>query len=350
MTHIRWSALMMPLTSLVCLWLTAVPVDAADTMLAPMPAAEVRARLSRFVEEQSLGDAERAAMLQVWGEPGAADPAQLLERAVSALGAVDAELATFAADSQTATAFTFESLKEQAGRHAADRFVTSNLHAWLGRCLAEQRLYDEALQVLLVVDPEYAIDPAAVLFFKAVAAQEILEIPEALTALDQLLRLTEQVPVRYLTIAELMQTELSGLQSQSLGEIARLMTDSERRLDLGRAGEQVQGVQERIVASLDELIKKIEEQQGGGGGGGGSGDSNSNQSSSAADDSKVKGNTAPGETDSKKFGKEGNWGDLPEKQQAAAKNLINREFPSHYRQAIEMYFKKLATRPAPPEK
>ena len=60
--------------------------------------------------------------------------------------------------------------------------------------------------------------------------------------------------------------------------------------------------------------------------------------------------TAPGETDKKKFSKEGQWGDMPDKQQAEAKNLINRNFPSHYRQAIETYFKKLANRTAPPQK
>jgi hypothetical protein len=107
-------------------------------------------------------------------------------------------------------------------------------------------------------------------------------------------------------------------------------------------------VQDKIVAGLDELIKKLEAQQGGGGGGGAG--SNSNESSSPADDSVIKGSTAPGETDPKKFSKEGEWGDLPAKQQAEAKNLINRNFPSHYGQAIETYFKKLAGRPAAPEK
>ncbi|OYW21514.1 MAG: hypothetical protein B7Z55_05715, partial [Planctomycetales bacterium 12-60-4] len=214
---------------------------------------------------------------------------------------------------------------------------------------AEQRMYDEALTQLSAVNLEQAIDPATVLFYRAVASHEILEIPQAISALDVLQNQTAQVPVRYTTIAELMRDELEGLETQSLGEVARLMHDSERRLDLGRTGERVQGVQDRIVSTLDELIKKLEAQQGGGGGGGGS-SNNSNQSDAGADDSRVKGATAPGETDDKKFKKEGKWGDLPEKQQAEAKNLINRDFPSHYRQAIETYFRKLAGRPAPVDK
>ena len=38
------------------------------------------------------------------------------------------------------------------------------------------------------------------------------------------------------------------------------MQDSERRLDLGRGGQRVQKVQEEIVESLNEIIKKLEQQ------------------------------------------------------------------------------------------
>src|SRR5581483_5620223 len=149
-----------------------------------------------------------------------------------------------------------------------------------------------ALTLLKPVDLKQAIDPAGVLFFRAVSAQGILEIDTALDSLDSLLHRTERVPARYQATATLMESELSRVKEKSLDEIARLMSDSERRLDLGRAGEKVQGVQERIVSELDELIKKIEAQQSGGGGGGGSA-SNSNESSGPAGDSSVKGATAP---------------------------------------------------------
>ena len=58
----------------------------------------------------------------------------------------------------------------------------------------------------------------------------------------------------------------------------------------------------------------------------------------------MKGSTAPGEADSKSYPKQGKWGDLPPKEEAKAKQLIGREFPSHYRQAVEEYFKKIAER------
>jgi hypothetical protein len=120
------------------------------------------------------------------------------------------------------------------------------------------------------------------------------------------------------------------------------MTAVERRLTLGRAGQKVQKKEEEIVATLDEIIKRIEEQQGGGGGGGGS----QNRSSSPAQDSVVKGSTAPGKVDPKKLKNEGQWGDLPPRARAKAKDLIAREFPAHYRDAIEEFTKKAAARPA----
>ena len=55
---------------------------------------------------------------------------------------------------------------------------------------------------------------------------------------------------------------------------------------------------------------------------------------------------APGEVDKKKLNKQGSWGNLQDKPLDEAKNLLNRDFPSNYREAVEQYFKKLATKPA----
>jgi hypothetical protein len=114
---------------------------------------------------------------------------------------------------------------------------------------------------------------------------------------------------------------------------------------LGRTGEKVQKKEEEIIVTLDELIKKIEDQQGGGGGGGGTG-GNSNRSSSPAQDSSIKGATGPGKVDPKKFKNEKEWGDLPPRARAKAKEDLARRFPAHYKDAIEDFTKKAANRPA----
>ena len=51
----------------------------------------------------------------------------------------------------------------------------------------------------------------------------------------------------------------------------------------------------------------------------------------------------PGEVKSKNIGNHSGWGDLPPKEKEEAIQQISKEFPSHYRDIIEQYFRKLAS-------
>jgi len=119
-----------------------------------------------------------------------------------------------------------------------------------------------------------------------------------------------------------------------------MMSDVERRLKLGRGGAKVQKTEEEIVSRLDELIKKLEEQQQQSQSQSGNGQG----TPQGAPDSIIKGSTAPGEVDKRDIGGKAGWGALPPKQQTTARNLIDRELPPHYRNAIEQYLRKLAAR------
>jgi hypothetical protein len=328
-------------------WCGLSSVAICQVRFVPATPVEVRARVLAGLDNRPVEPAVRARIEALWQEQGSAasEPQQLTELAVASWSLADPAVA---ASLQPFRDNAADLPLDWVAPAVEDPYVLANLQAYVGRKFAERRMYDESLVQFVSLDLSLLIDPAGALFYRAVAAQGLLDVPQALSSLELLLSNTDRVPVRYVTVATLMQSALESFEEKSLDEISRLMSDSERRLDLGRAGERVQGVQDKIVAGLDELIKKLEAQQGGGGGGGAG--SNSNESSSPADDSVIKGSTAPGETDPKKFSKEGEWGDLPAKQQAEAKNLINRNFPSHYGQAIETYFKKLAGRPAAPEK
>ena len=44
----------------------------------------------------------------------------------------------------------------------------------------------------------------------------------------------------------------------------------------------------------------------------------------------------------RRIGAESGWGDLPEKQRQEVLQQIGREFPAHYRDVIEQYFRRLA--------
>ena len=76
------------------------------------------------------------------------------------------------------------------------------------------------------------------------------------------------------------------------------------------------------------------------------GTGNNNESSNPANDSSIKGAEAPGDVDKKKFSKDGNWGNLPTKEQIKVKSDLNRNFPSHYGRAIDQYFRKQSERAA----
>ena len=320
---------------------------AAAPVYSPPKSDEVRSRILECLNEMGVPEAQRDQVNQVWtGVDESVAPDRLLELVVQSFALVDADVMKLVRDCNaspgTIQATQFEVLKP-SGRNP---FFLANLNLFYGRCLVERRLLDEAWDVLKSIDPRQVVDPSSLFFFRAVAAQGMLELKPALEAINDLLTNTERDPVRYSATASLMQADLQGLQEKSLGELARLMADSERRLELGRAGEKVQGVQERIIANLDEIIKKVEQQGGGGGGGGGGQGGQNNNPGGAADDSQVKGQESPGEVDKKRFENKGSWGNLPEKDLAKAKNDLNKNFPSNYELAIEKYTKKLAGRTA----
>lgn len=227
-------------------------------------------------------------------------------------------------------------------------FYAHNIRAFYARFLAVMKCYDEALTLYADVDPAHLVDPAGALFYRAVCEHALLRREEGLATLKTLLERTEQVPLRFASVAELMRHDLEALEEKTLGEVARQMRDVERRLDLGHAGQRVQRAEEQIINTLDEIIEKLEQQQGGGGGGGGQqGQPQGNQSSNPAQESYVGGVKGPGEVDPKSAGHEAGWGNLPEKEQAQVKNMLDKQFPSHYRQAVTEYLRKLGQRPAP---
>jgi hypothetical protein len=321
---------------------------AAGEVYAPAKLDEARNQCLAWAAAQPNVSADQQRELAaVWmGDNSSDEPDRVLMLVVRSFASIDADAAKLVSACNATTTVLLPpdaTFLKQPGR---DPFFVANLELFYGRYLVERRMFDEALEQLNAVDARRVVDPASLFFFKAVAAQSLLDVKPALAALDVLLKNVERVPVRYSATATLMQADLQVLEEKSLGEVARLMSDSERRLDLGRAGEKVQGVQERIINELDEIIKKIEQQQGGGGGGGDGEGGNSNESSNPANDSSVKGAEAPGNVDKKKFNKDGQWGNLPEKDQARAKSDLNRNFPTHYQRAIDQYFRKQSERAA----
>lgn len=237
-----------------------------------------------------------------------------------------------------------------SSRHDEPLF-TNNVRAFYARFLATATLYEEASDVYRQIDMQHVADPATVLFYKAVCEHALLQRDEGLATLTKLLDETESVPGRYRALGELMKGDLEKLEEKSLGEVAKQMNDVRRRLTLGRAGEKVQRVEDQIIVTLDEIIKKKENEQTSSSSAGGGGQARGQMQPSGSDgakDSYLGGIKGQGLTDKKDIGHKDNWGDLPEKKQAAAKGMLENQFPGHYRLAVEQYLKRIAERTAPP--
>lgn len=216
--------------------------------------------------------------------------------------------------------------------------IKNNVRLYTARWLTQHTRYDDTLAVLGDLQVEDVVDPASLLFCRMVAHHQLVEPDHSRAALVQLLEQDEAIPLRYRQVAELIEQDLAGLEDESLDHVSRRMNDVRRRLDLGQAGKTVQVVEKGVVDSLDSLIKKIEEQQQQQSGSG----SGSAQSSTPMQDSQLPSLKAPGKVDQKDIGHQAGWGDLPPKEREEALQQIGREFPAHYRQLIEQYFRDLA--------
>lgn len=317
------------------------------TVGSPQRAAEsVREWIATIPDSGARARAEEAWVASV--ENGGASGADLLDAALAACGAADPRVAA------VATAIDDPAgLPDLAwlGESSVTPFARDTLRAWLGRELVRRDRFDEALPVLAAVDTATAIDPAAVLFHTAACQHWLLQSETAIVTLDTLLEHAGAIPVRYERVARLLRADIAALEDESLDHIARRMRDVTRRLGLGRPGPRTRAVQDGVIESLDKLIAKLEQESksqdsgsGGSGSGGGQG-----QGGRPMDDSRIAGGRGPGEVTRKDIGDGDGWGQLPPHKREEALQQIGREYPAHYREAIEQYFKRLAAgdEPAP---
>jgi len=219
--------------------------------------------------------------------------------------------------------------------------VRNNLRLVYGRWLAQQRLYDESTQQLKGLNTKDVVDPATLLFYRSVNQHWLLQKKPCLTTIAKLLENETTIPRRYVTLAHLMGADIKPLKEDSLDEISRLMRDVGRRLDLGRAGKKVRTKEGDVIAKLDKMIEELEKQKKKQQGGGGS-SSSSKQSNSPAQDTARLGGKGNGVVDNTPIGTKSGWGGMPRKDREAVLQKIGKDFPSHYRDVIEDYFRKLA--------
>ena len=220
-------------------------------------------------------------------------------------------------------------------------FVATNVRAFVANLLISMEAFDEAAAVIETVDVGEAVDPAGLLFLKAVCQHAALDKEAGLKTIARLLAPGSQVPQRYDAVARLMRQDLEDIEDNDLNKLSRKMKNVQRQLRQGKGGKKTQEGEQEIIEGLDKMIEGIEQQlkkmQG-------QGQMVPGNPLNPAEESQIGGPKGEGEVDKRPIGKSAGWGDLPPKARTEARNLIENQFPPHYRRAVEEYYKKLAER------
>ncbi|HYW79091.1 MAG TPA: hypothetical protein VE890_05910 [Thermoguttaceae bacterium] len=303
----------------------------------------VKADALAWLETTSPDESVRSEAESIWAN-AAAQPtgAELLDRLTKTFALADANARDLLRQCSQQTRPTVLPSQPWLTDTATAPLVAANMQLFYGRYLTQASLYDEAYEQLAGLTAEDVVAPATLLFYQGIVHHGLLQKQDGLNAVGRLLEGAEQSPRRYVAVAEMIRRDLEALQDDTLDHIARRMDDIRRRLELARAGSRVREVEDGVIESLDKMIKEIEEKQKKKKGGGSSA-SKSPQPNKPAPDSRILQGKGPGNVQKRSIGSEADWGDLPAKEREEALQQMGREFPSHYRDIIEQYFRRLAS-------
>jgi hypothetical protein len=321
------------------------PPEAPDKTAWQQPAAEtVKAQVTAWLEKGKASPAVRDKTAALWtklsAQPSGGELLECLARSVALADAKAAKLVE-----QCSKPRSYSALADQGWLHdpKLPPLVSANLRLLYARWLVHAMLFDEASDQLSGLGPADVVAPAELLFYQGVVYYRLLDKEKGMKAIDDLLDGAETSPRRYVQIARLMQADLESLKPDTLDHIARRMEDIQRRLELGRAGPKVCKVEDGVIESLDKLIKKLEDESKSNSNASPKGGSPTQQPRNPLPDSRPMAGKGPGKVPDRNVGSRSGWGDLPAKEREEAMQTIGRDYPSHYRDVIEQYFRRLAT-------
>lgn len=297
---------------------------------------EIRQQLQLWLEQQNATPDTRQQADQLWGKIEADDRLDITQRVAATIALVEPRARQVLELSQRgATPLTVAETKWMEDE-ALPALVKNNMRLLLGRSLAQGMYFDEALQRLEGLTLNDVFDRPTLLFFQGVAHHRLIHKDRGLEALDRLLENKDAIPRRYSVLAQLMRSDLAQIKDGSLDDISRRMNDIRRRLGLGRANKRVMDVEQEVIDMLDKLIKEEEEkQQQAQSSAGGA------PSGTPMPDSRPAEQKGEGKVTKRDLGRSAGWGELPPKQREEAMQEIGRDFPSHYREVIEEYFREI---------
>ncbi|MEM8680361.1 MAG: hypothetical protein AAGF97_13515 [Planctomycetota bacterium] len=306
-------------------------------------AAELMTAVELWTEGMTLNESERAAVQaaeESLAEP--MSPSARFDRLITLIAVADPSTRPVIDACQSGAAISvakdFDSLVVEQDWPPV---VANHLRLLLGRSLAMEQLFDEALLHLQPLELGSVTDPATLLFYRGATEYRLRQQDASLATLGKLLERDQEIASRYATIARLMEAELKTIKPDSLGEIAHLMDSVRVRLGHGRAGKRVRDEEQEVIDKLDKMIEQLEDQlqqmQGMAGNQGGN-----LAPSSPLQDSRAAGGSGPGNVDPEPLDEEAEWGNISPKQREKTLQQLGEEYPSHYRSVIEEYFRQLA--------
>ena len=302
----------------------------------------IRQDVSEWIDQQQVSSNEATLAYSMWpnADLRSTSGPELLHRVIETFGTVEPRVEDLLKVCNSEGALLAPPDLDWLEDPTLTDLERKNLKLYFGRWLTQQGYYDEAIKMLVDLTADEVVDPASLFFYRAIALHQVVEPEKARVELTRLLEREAELPQRFHQIAVMLDKDLSGLRDESLDHIARRMNDVRRRLDIGRAGKQVQVVEDGVLDSLEKLIEALEkqqqqQQQSSSSGG-------AQQSNQPMQDSMLPGMKADMQVDEKDIGNSSGWGDLPAKEREEALQEIGRDFPAHYRDIIEQYFRELA--------
>lgn len=319
-------------------------------------AEEAKAKAAAWLK--SIGKFDQAAFDKIWAD----EKRTVLDRTADSLALGNTEAAAMLANVRNRDAAAPSEVPAFLKDDKQDTFFRTNIALAFAKAAANKKVYEEALEALRNVNPEFAVDPASYFFFKAVSEHATMK-KDAATA--SIVKLLDDVadgsrPARYTMVATLMFFDMQNWASdpKDLSNIERLMDNSGRRLDLARAGDKTQDIQKKIIFRLDELIKELENKNkpgngqcnsgncpGGGqkpGNGNGPPGGNTVNPSKPASDSVIMGGSGKGGVDEKQLRQIAEqWGTMPPEKRAKVVQEITRDLPPKFEPIIKNYFEAL---------
>jgi|GEM_PF-304306 len=308
-----------------------------------MPVDQVRSQMLQWLAKARPDTSISEQVTQLWADDQklkSLTAEETLDLVVESFTVADESVRQLVEASRTSgslPAMNFEGVR-------SDAFFRVQVQLYQARWLTQHRYFDDALILLEPMRPEDVVDPATLFFYRAVCRLRLLQTAKAADDLTLLLKNTLDVPARFRAVADLMKQE-AGIPPEGLTEVAQLMSDVQRRLDLGRADDPVQKREGEVIAALDKLLEEMEQQkkqqqqqQSGNGGG----NSESQPGQQGATQSVLKGSSGQGDADRKELTENGTWGMLDKQKEAQARELIRQQFPPNFLDAISRYTRRIA--------